>query len=271
MIRQTEYIESEVLYEVLEVLYREVDELMHQLAPEGWNNSPYHFPFELIEGEREALYKTYDTVACAYERKFGPLLRQYITKSRYEIDYMTRVGGGQSAVAEFIYLVEHVMLRLSEKGLLFNTGNPGLYHIIDGSELYSESECLCMDLMLPNAVDAFLFTLTAAKKDILLYIPLSDIYAQVFAAFRRAGYDWRYFDEGLLNMYRITTLEELNPGTASALSGGSAHDVLNTLLADTQKGMPPDVVVGYFEAYDRWPVGYPPTIEDLRDIADLDI
>lgn len=60
MARETTYLDNEILYQVLELLYREIDGLIHELAPEGWNNSPYHFPFERIEHEREALYRTFD-------------------------------------------------------------------------------------------------------------------------------------------------------------------------------------------------------------------
>ena len=87
MKHKTIYLDNEILYQVLELLYREIDELIHELAPEGWNNSPYHFPFEVVDGECEALYQTYDTVAAAYKGKFGPLSQQYIRQiEQYDLD-----------------------------------------------------------------------------------------------------------------------------------------------------------------------------------------
>ncbi|MFD2554752.1 hypothetical protein [Sphingobacterium tabacisoli] len=267
MKREPTYLESEILYQVMELLYREIDELIHELAPEGWNNSPYHFPFELIEGEREALYKTYDTVACAYERRFGPIMRQYISKSRYEIDYMTRTGSNHNYAAELVYLIEHGVIQLSGSGLFFKRNEATLEYIIEPFDVEEQSYVLGMDLDLANAVDPCMLRITAARSDVLLYIDLSAIYARILQAFGALGYDWRYRDVELEDLWIQSELVVRFSNLKSRHSHDSYLDILSEVLAERQNELPPDEVIGYLSVYEKLPVGYPPTLEDLQRIS----
>lgn len=268
MIRQTTYLEPEVLHDVLDVLYREINELMRQLAPEGWSNSPYHFPFELVEGEQEIIQERYDTVARAYERKFGNLLRQYISHGRYEIDYMTRLGGSHQSTSEFIYLLSMVIVQLTINGRLFKVDDDSVHYIIDCVDVAEESLQLSMDLMLPIIDDVCDLVLTDARKNLVLYIGLSPLYAQVFAAFRRAGYDWVYRDEYLMDLWEmIQTYDSTESHPLPFSDKYTKH--LSSLINKARSEMPPEAVLGYFEAYERWPQGYPPTQESLHVLQEV--
>lgn len=266
MQHKTPYLESEVLYKVLEILYRAIDELEHELAPEGWMYSPYHFPFELIEGKREALYRTYDTVACVYERKFGCMLRQYISKSRYEIDYMTHSGANYSSTVELVYLIEHVVAQLNYNGLFFKSMEPRHHFLIEPMDILEQSYSLGVDLDLANTMDAYMLSMTTARNDVLLYIDLSVLYAKALGAFQSLGYDWRYRDDDLVALWEDSQLYALMKQTRNQ---SKTMGKLLQSLAEIENELPPDEVLGYLSAFDKLPIGYPPTLADIRYISEL--
>lgn len=271
MLPKTKCIDNEVLYQIMRQLYSSTDELIERLAPEGWADSPFHFPFEVVAGEREALYQTYDTVAVAYKGKFGSLSQQYISKNRYDIDFTTRAGNNHSAETELVYLLEYALFQLSANGLFFKNGNQEVYYLIDDLDLDEQSYLLGIELELDSVMDPEALRPTAAREDILRYIDLSVLYALVIEAFRTAGYDWRYRNDELICQWAYCADDNGTKKKNTKPKKRNHLEILNLLLIDIENGLPPDEVIGYSLTYDKLPVGYPPTIEDLEYLTLVDI
>ncbi|TDQ79747.1 hypothetical protein CLV99_1195 [Sphingobacterium yanglingense] len=270
MEHKTTYLDNNILYRAMRLLYSDTDSLVDRLAPEGWANSPYHFPFEVVDGEREALYQSYDTVAAAYKGKFGPLSQQYISKNRYEIDFTTQASNSFSAETELIYLIEYAILQLSTNGLFFKAGAPYSYYLIDDLDLEEQSYLLGIELDLDIIMTPEAFRPTAARADILLYIDLSVLYAFIIGAFCTQGIDWRYRNDELSGLWINHKIATRMQKTSDKPKKRNLLEILNQLLTEIENGLPPDEVIGYCLTYDRLPLGYPPTIEDIKALNQYD-
>lgn len=269
MKREPTYLDNEILYQVLELIYREIDELIHELAPEGWNNSPYHFPFEQIEHEREALYRTYEIVNQAFEQRFGCCSRQYLEEAKKMVDILLKPNIYNSGEGEIAYLIEFALVQLTKQGLVFKTSDPAYYYIMDEFDIGDQSYAVGKRLGLVDATMPNVPILSPARNELLWYLDLSGLYAAILKNLQHLNYDWRYRNEELeCHWLRWQIAHTMNRNNGKN-SQQKLWQELNKSIASITRGQPPDEVIAYISTHERLPLGYPPTIEDIEYITSI--
>ncbi len=269
MAKETTYLDNEILHQVLELLYREIDKLIHKLAPEGWNNSPYHFPFERIEHEREALYSTYELVGQAFEQQFGRSPKQYLKEAKKMVDNFLKPNTYNSTEGEITYLIEFALEQLTKQGLVFKSSDPAYYYIIDEFDIGEQSYILGKSLGLVDATTPNVPLLSPARGELLCYLDLSGLYAAILKSFGRLNYDWRYRNEELeCHWLRWQIAHTMNQNNGKN-NQQKLWQELNKSIASITRGQPPDEVIAYISTHERLPLGYPPTIEDIEYITSI--
>lgn len=269
MKHKTTYLDNEILYQVLELIYSEIDELIHELAPEGWNNSIYHFPFERIEHERETLYRTYEIVGQAFEQRFGYCLRQYLQETTKMVDVLLQPSIYNSSQGEITYLIEFALVQLTKQGLVFKTSDPAYYYIMDEFDIGEQSYILSKSLGLVDATMPNVPLLSPARNELLYYLDLSALYAAILKTFRHFNYDWRYRNEELeCRWLRWQIAHTMNRNNGNN-SQQKLWQELNESIASVTRAQPPDEVMAYISTNERLPIGYPPTIADIEYITSI--
>lgn len=258
------YIDSEDLYKVMESLYLKLDELIDTLAPEGWNNSPYHFPFAPVEGEHEILYNSYEVVAQAYKRQFGIGIPKYLEQGRQSADNLHLEVQTDKNTAELIYLIEFALIQLGESGLLFKHSAPHLLYSIDAYNVEEQTFDIEMAHTHLNIHDFSTISINRARHELLYHIDISTLYAEILHEFAQLDYDWRYRNATLeilwLN-YKVSQQKQQHDENNKQ----QIHlDKLTKEIARQERKLPPDEVIGYISTYDKLPIGYPPKLEDLQ-------
>ncbi len=269
MAKETTYLDNEILYQVLELLYQRIDELIHELAPEGWNNSIYHFPFERIEHEREALYRTYEIVGQAFEQRFGYRLRQYLQEAEKMVDILLQPSVYNSSEGEIAYLIEFALVQLTKQGLVFKASDPACYYIIDEFDIGEQSYALGKTLGVVDATMPNVPLLSPARNELLYYLDLSALYAAILKAFGQLDYDWRYRNEELECQWLRWQIAHTMNRNNGKNSQQKLWQKLNESIASITRAQPPDEVMAYIGTNERLPIGYPPTIADIEYITSI--
>lgn len=260
-------IKSEELYKVMDPLYRMLDELMDTLAPEGWNNSPYHFPFVPVAEEHNILVNSYEVVAEAYQRQFGLSIFQYIKEAKKDINIICKPNPYEEKIGELVYLIEFALVQLTENGLFYKNDEAGLYYTIEEQDIEDQSYKLGVELELADVTFPTLRPLSNARQALLFHIDLSLLYTHILQAFAQINYDWRYRNEQLEYLwirYQIAGILKHHDGRNSQ----QEHlKMLSRSMRALENNLPPDEVIGYLGTYDKLPIGYPPTIEDIKELT----
>lgn len=267
MAQKTIYLESEELYRVMELLYLRLGELMVTLAPEGWNNSPYHFPFVPIAEELEVQYKNYEVVAQAYERQFGQHLAAYLKRGRESVNMPCEEIPPYKNTAELIYLIEFALTQLGENGLLFKKSTPHLLYFIDESTVEEVSFDISIEHSHLDTFNFSAFSINRARHELLYHIDLSVLYTEIFASFAQLNYDWRYCSTALENLWLKCRLSELGQLDNCSEKQQIHLDNLYQEIARHDRKLPPDEIIGYICTYDKLPIGYPPTLTDITNLV----
>ncbi|MBL1410976.1 hypothetical protein [Sphingobacterium faecale] len=269
MAERTTYLKSKVLHHVMERLYIQLPEMMCELAPEGWNNSPYHFPFELMEQEREILYSSYEITARAFEQQFGRCPRKYLEDAADTMDLIFKTNPYRDNVSEMAYLIEFALAQLTQQGLLFKTNDPAHYYIIDELDIAEQSYILGMELTLPEMNFHTIASLSPARHELLFHLDLSLLYAHILEIFAQINYDWRYYNEALKLEWIGWQVAKIVNRTDGEKSHNSLWAKLSESIRSITRAQPPNEIIAYIGTHDRLPIGYPPSMEDLEHIAKL--
>lgn len=266
MVTETIYFDSDELYQVIARLYLQLDKLIVSLAPEGWDNSPYHFPFELIVDERETLHSNYLLIANAYERRFGRCPRGYLESAVKTVDAICKAHHYNTSSGEMIYLIEYALVRLTQDGLFTKASDPSNYYTIDEFDVEEQSYIVAMDMTRLDIAYPSMQPMSTARRDLLQHLDLSVIYAAILEAFATLNYYWRYCNQSL-QYYWISSKIAGTLNHSEGRNCQQAHlDKLNQLMTAMEQTAPPDQVLGYLIVYDKLPVGYPPTLDDIKQI-----
>ena len=268
MTKKRKYINGKDLRKAIELVYSDADKLIQNLAPEGWSNSPYHFPFAVIDDEREALYHSYAIVAANYESRFGLLAPTYLRKGYKKFEKHTAANGQyRDEASEFTYLVDYALKQLLKKGCFIKANDPDYDYHIAKKLLHEYQEVIAMELDLANAMINGMLKLSTARKQIVAYIDLSALYAIVLAAFEMVGYDWRYGHKKLESLWASSQIAGWVNNHKGRYSQESYLAQMEESMAEVVAQEPPNTVRGYIKNYKRFPKGYPPTIDYIREIS----
>lgn len=265
MEKKITYLKRKVVYQVLDMLYVDVDQMMNILAPEGWENSPYNFIFAPIEEEQEAHYLMYENVAKAYEHKFGKTCTSYISRGRCKVDLKIQQQANQSGPRQMLYLIEYVLEQYSRNGLFYKKKNPNRLYRLDIADARVQNSLIYTEIY-AEKLFTFSLGLTRAREDFLPELDLHLVYRQVLDAFNKLGYDWRYYNDLLNDIWQIRIILD-NAGEDEIPSYlYQCYEECVQLVTAIEEYSPKDYIKGYQALYNRLPVGFPPTAEDLYSI-----
>ncbi len=263
---------KQLLDKLIQDLTDGVPELLSEIVPNGYQESPYYF---LRHCTSERMYEVYRGTLLRDAKELSKLKSKFKALSLEEFKMMNpyRIVDANEEMSETLI---HILKRINLNGYAIDLKSNKQYYLFNSEDFDGEFKASDTSARLIKKVLAPQFIYNDDEDfDQELELPL---FCFLFKILKSNGLDWKYHN---LSLETLTKMAFENEHQSSTLfmenflasfedvkpennKSGDDFISIDEVFRIINTGMPSNILVAYFDVYRKWPEGHPPKIEDYR-------